>query len=100
MEGARSPQGPASWDDLLRGGAEIKNGKNVQMGLGMSQEIDSNMVGRAMMWSHGGSIQDENEQVVINSPETVAAVEFMQRLFKATMTNEVFPGTRRRTTRA
>jgi ABC-type glycerol-3-phosphate transport system substrate-binding protein len=82
--------GPTSWDDLLRGGAEIKKSKNVQMGLGMSQEIDSNMIGRALMWAYGGSIQDENEQVVINSPETVASVEFMQKLFKDTMTNEVF----------
>jgi multiple sugar transport system substrate-binding protein len=89
-EGAGLPNGPASWDDLLRGGAEIKKTKSIQMGLGMSQEIDSNMVGRALLWSYGGSIQDENEQVVINSPETVAAVEFMQRLFKDTMTNEVF----------
>lgn len=89
-EGVGLPNGPASWDDLLRGGTEIKKSKSIQMGLGMSQEIDSNMVGRALMWSHGASVQDEKEQVVINSPETVAAVEFMQRLFKATMTNEVF----------
>jgi multiple sugar transport system substrate-binding protein len=82
--------GPTSWDDLLRGGAEIKKSKNIQMGIGMSQEIDSNMAGRALMWSYGASIQNENEEVVINSPETVAAVEFMQRLFKDTMTNEVF----------
>jgi multiple sugar transport system substrate-binding protein len=82
--------GPSSWDDLVRGGAEIKKTKNIQMGLGMSQEIDSNMAGRALMWSYGASIQDKDEQVVINSPETIAAVEFMQRLFKDTMTNEVF----------
>jgi ABC-type glycerol-3-phosphate transport system substrate-binding protein len=89
-EGVGLPNGPTTWDELLRGGAEIKKSKNVQMGLGMSQEIDSNMVGRALLWAHGASIQDENEQVVINSPEAVAAVEFMQRLFKDTMTNEVF----------
>ena len=35
------------------------------------------MAGRALMWSFGASIQDENEQVVLNSPETVAAVEYM-----------------------
>ena len=44
----------------------------------------------ALMWSYGASIQDANERVVLNSPETVAAVEFMARLFKDTMTNEVF----------
>jgi multiple sugar transport system substrate-binding protein len=60
------------------------------MGLGMSQEIDSNMVLRALMWSYGASIQDANSKVVLNSPETIAAVEFMARLFRDTMTNEVF----------
>jgi maltose-binding protein MalE len=84
------PEGPRSWDDLLKGGAEIKKTKNVQLGLGLSQEIDSNMAGRALMWSFGASEQDENERVVINSDETVAAVEFMTRLFKESMTDEVF----------
>jgi len=84
------PNGPSTWDELLTGGTEIKNSKGVQLGLGMSQEIDSNMVLRALMWSYGASIQDENSKVVINSPETVAAVDFMSRLFKQTMTNEVF----------
>src|SRR4029450_8025911 len=84
------PNGPTTWDDLLRGGAEIKKSQGIQMGIGMSQEIDSNMAGRALLWSFGGSIQDESEQVVINSPETVAAVEFMTRLYKETMTPEVF----------
>jgi multiple sugar transport system substrate-binding protein len=89
-EPAGFPNGPTSWDDLLKGGAEIKKSKNIQMGLGMSQEIDSNMVGRALLWSYGASIQDASERVVLNSDATVAAVEFMSRLFKDTMTNEVF----------
>jgi ABC-type glycerol-3-phosphate transport system substrate-binding protein len=84
------PNGPTTWDELLTGGAEIKKSQGVQMGIGMSQEIDSNMAGRALLWSFGGSIQDESEKVVINSPETVAAVEFMTRLYKETMTPEVF----------
>ena len=83
-------EGPASWDDLLRGGAEIKRSQNVQLGIGMSQEIDSNMACRALMWSYGASIQDENEQVVINSPRTVEAVDFMSRLYREAMTPEVF----------
>ncbi|MGQ0467576.1 MAG: ABC transporter substrate-binding protein [Sporichthyaceae bacterium] len=87
---AGMPAGPTSWDDLLTAGAKIKSEQKIQMGLGMSQEVDSNMVARALMWSYGASIQDANSQVVINSPETVAAVEYMTTLFKATMTNEVF----------
>ena len=94
------PNGPTTWDELLTGGAEIKKSQGVQMGIGMSQEIDSNMAGRALLWSFGGSIQDENEKVVINSPETVAAVEFMTRLYKESMTPRCSPGMPHPTTRA
>jgi maltose-binding protein MalE len=89
-ESAGMTDGPSTWDDLLTGGAEIKKSKGVQVGLGMSQEIDSNMAGHALMWSFGGSVQDENEKVVLDSPQTVAAVEYMQKLFNDAMTPEVF----------
>jgi multiple sugar transport system substrate-binding protein len=82
--------GPVTWDDLLKGASEIKLSKGIQLGLGMSQEIDSNMILRALMWSYGASEQNEQEQVVINSPETVAAVEFMSTLYRQAMTPEVF----------
>ncbi len=84
------PNGPATWDDLLAGGTEIKESQGVQVGIGLSQEIDSNMAGSALMWSYGASVQDENENVTINSPETIAAVEFMTQLFQGAMTDEVF----------
>ncbi|HEY8450862.1 MAG: extracellular solute-binding protein [Micromonosporaceae bacterium] len=84
------PDGPRTWDELLEGGAEIMRTQGVQMGLGMSQEIDSNMVLRALMWSFGASVQDENERVVLNSPETIEALEYMKRLYENTMTEEVF----------
>ena len=89
-EQAGLPDGPTTWDELLEGGAEIRDSTDVQLGIGMSQEIDSNMAARALMWSFGASIQDENENVVINSDQTIAAVEFMQQLFERTMTPEVF----------
>lgn len=82
--------GPKTWDDLLTGATQIKKDKGIQVGLGMSQEIDSNMVGHALMWSFGGSVQDEHEKVVLDSPETVAAVEFMKKMFDQAMTPEVF----------
>jgi multiple sugar transport system substrate-binding protein len=60
------------------------------MGLGLSPEIDSNMAMRAIIWSYGGSIQDENENVVINSPEVIEAVQYVVDLYQQTMTEEVF----------
>jgi multiple sugar transport system substrate-binding protein len=84
------PDGPSTWEELLEGGREIKETLGIQLGIGMSNEIDSNMAARAMIWSFGGSIQDENENVVFNSPETVAAVEYMVQLYQGAMTDEVF----------
>jgi len=89
-EKAGFANGPSTWDELREGGAKIKSDQGIQLGIGMSQEIDSEMVGRALMWSYGGAIQDASEKVTINSPETVAAVQFMKELYEGAMTDEVF----------
>jgi len=84
------PNGPSTYDELLDGGTRIFQEQGVQMGLGMSQEIDSQMAAQALIWAYGGAIQDENENIIINSPETIQAVEFMKELFNNAMTPEVF----------
>jgi multiple sugar transport system substrate-binding protein len=84
------PDGPSTWEELLEGGAAIKEQLGIQMGIGMSQEIDSNMAGRGLIWSFGGAEQTEDGEVAINSPETVAAVAYMKELFERAMTPEVF----------
>ncbi|MDX1601019.1 MAG: extracellular solute-binding protein, partial [Anaerolineales bacterium] len=75
-------EGPTTWQELLEGGSQIQEEHGVPVGLGMSPELDSRMAGRAIIWSHGGSIQDENENVVIDSPETVEAVTYMKDLYE------------------
>jgi maltose-binding protein MalE len=87
------PNGPSTWDELLRGGTEIKRSQKIPVGIGMSQEVDSNMVSRAMIWSFGGSVQDAQQNVVINSPEVIDAVDYMSKLFKQAMTDEIFSWT-------
>jgi maltose-binding protein MalE len=89
-EKAGFPDGPATWEELREGGSKIKSDQGIQLGIGMSQEIDSDMVGRSLIWSFGGAEQDASENVAINSPETVAAVSFMKELFEGAMTEEVF----------
>jgi multiple sugar transport system substrate-binding protein len=84
------PDGPETWDDLLQGGAIIRDQMGVPMGLGLSPEIDSNMAMRAIIWSFGGSIQDADECVTINSPEVIEAVNYVVDLYNNTMTEEVF----------
>lgn len=87
------PDGPSTYAELLDGGTFIKNELGVAMGIGLSPELDSRLAGRAIIWSYGGSIQDENECVVINSPEVIEAVEYMTSLYQNTMTEEVFAWT-------
>ncbi|MGD2078877.1 MAG: extracellular solute-binding protein [Chloroflexota bacterium] len=87
------PDGPETWADLLEGGSTIFEQAGVPMGLGLSPEIDSNMAMRAIIWSFGGSIQDENECVTINSPEVLDAINYVVDLYNNTMTEEVFSWT-------
>jgi multiple sugar transport system substrate-binding protein len=87
------PNGPVTYDDLLNAGTAIKQQTGVRVGIGMSQEQDSNMAARALLWSYGASVQDANENVVLDSDATREAVNFMVKLFKQSMTNEIFSWT-------
>jgi multiple sugar transport system substrate-binding protein len=85
------PKGPDSWEDLRVGGRRIKERFGNAVGLGLSQETDSNMALRAVLWSFGGAEQDaEGRNVTLLSKETVAALEFVRALHRETETAEVF----------
>lgn len=84
--------GPATWEDLVKAAPELKKKyPNVQIpiGIGLSQDIDSNMAVRDILWCFGGSIQDKEGNLVLNSPETVAALEYTKRLYSVGMTQAV-----------
>ena len=92
-EKAGKPDGPETWEDLITYGGKIKNDQGIQLGIGLSQELDSNMAARGLIWSFDSSIQDEKENVVLNNPKTVDAVTYMARLYKEAMVPEVFAWT-------
>lgn len=81
-ESVGMPNGPSTWEELREGGGQIRDETGVPLGIGMSPELDSRMAGRAIIWSFGGSIQDEDENVVIDSPEVVEAVTYMVGLYE------------------
>lgn len=86
------PDGPDTWMDLLVAGREIRRRfpeLQIPIGIGMAQELDSNMAMRAILWSFDASIQDANERVVLNSENTREAVEFGVRLFRECMSPAV-----------
>jgi len=84
------PNGPDTWDDVRKGAKAIKEKLGNPCGIGLSQELDTNMAMRAILWSFGGAEQDPDGRVVINSPQTIEALKFMRALHKEAQTNEVF----------
>lgn len=84
------PNGPDTWEDLRAGGRKIKERFGNPVGVGLSQEIDSNMALRGLLWSFGGSEQDEAGNVVLRSPQTIEALKYARALYKEAMTPEVF----------
>src|SRR3989441_12547801 len=58
------PDGPATWEDLVTAGAQIKAKHPeipIPIGIWMSQELDTNKATRAMLWWHDGSIHGAKE---------------------------------------
>jgi multiple sugar transport system substrate-binding protein len=85
-----------TWDDLRRGAAKLKqNGHPV--GLGMSNEIDSNMLLTSLLYCYGGFIQNEDNRIVFNQGSNrkgaIEALKTMREIFKTGMTDEVFAWT-------
>jgi multiple sugar transport system substrate-binding protein len=81
---------PDTWEDVRVGGAKIKKKHNVPVGIGLASEIDSNMAVRAIMYSFGSSVQDEEGNVVLNSKETLEAIKFVKAMYNECMTPEVY----------
>jgi multiple sugar transport system substrate-binding protein len=83
--------GPKTWDDIRKAGRELKR-MGHPVGLGLSQEIDTGMFLRALMYSWGTSEQDEGSNVVLDVPpyrqRTLDALRFVKALYEETM----FPG--------
>ncbi|HLT28381.1 MAG TPA: extracellular solute-binding protein [Zeimonas sp.] len=81
--------GPRSWEDVLKIGKKIKDTKNIPVGVGLSSELDTAMAMRTVLYAWGGSEQDEEGRIVLDSKATVDAVKFVADLYKQTMTPEV-----------
>lgn len=83
---------PTTWDNVLRAAPALRE-KGNPIGIGMSNEIDSNMALMSLMMCFGGFLQNEEQRVTLNSEGTRDALTFMRNLFRAGMSNEVFAWT-------
>ncbi len=84
------PDGPDTWEELRVGGRRIRQTSGHPVGIGFSQEMDSNMALRALLWSFGGAEQDEQGRPALATKETIEALRFARALYREAETAEVF----------
>lgn len=80
---------PDTWEHIREGGRKIKQKTGIPLGIGLSAELDTAMAMRALLYSFGGSVQDEHAKVVLNSKHTLNAVKFAKAMYEEAMTPEV-----------
>jgi multiple sugar transport system substrate-binding protein len=84
--------GPTSWDTVLKAAPKLRAAGH-PIGIGMSNEIDSNMALMAMMMCFGSFIQNENQRVDMKRKPTVDVLKFGRELYRQGMSNEIFAWT-------
>jgi multiple sugar transport system substrate-binding protein len=84
---------PDTWDNIRLGGAKLK-AKGNPVGISLAHSNDPETTWRGLLWSYGGSIQDETgKKVMLNSKETIEAVKAAAALYKEAMTTDVLSWT-------
>ena len=83
---------PNTWENVRKAAPKLKAAGH-PVGLGMSNEIDSNMLLFSFLYCYGGFVQNEEGRVTINSKGTVEALKVMADIFKNGMSDEVFAWT-------
>ena len=81
---------PDSWEDVRTGGRRIKDKHGIPVGIGIANELDTNMALRSIMLAFGASVQNEAGRPVLKSPQTMEALRFVKALYREAMTDEVF----------
>lgn len=85
------PGGPVTLDDLLVQGEAIYEMTQRYVGLGMSDEDNTERALRALLWAYGGRVQDENQNIALDSPQTREALLYARELYARTVApNDIF----------
>lgn len=76
---------PETWEDLLAAGTALKTaGRPLGFSVGRA-DGDGNNFCYSVLWSFGGAVNDADGNIVLDSPETRAALEFVQQLYNDAM---------------
>jgi multiple sugar transport system substrate-binding protein len=82
-------ESPATWDHVLSAAPQLK-ALGHPIGIGQSNELDSNVALIAFMMCFGSFIQDDSNVLTIDSESTVEAVQFMADLYTRGEEDRIF----------
>lgn len=74
---------PTTWEELYQAGKALQDAQLAPVAFPLGHAVgDGNDFCYSVLWSHGASdVAADGKTVTINSPETRAALDYMQRLF-------------------
>lgn len=76
---------PETWEELLKAGTALKK-KGQPLGFSVGRaDGDGNNFCYTLLWSFGGAVTDADNKIVLDSPETRAALEFVKQLYNDAM---------------
>ncbi|MDQ3382000.1 MAG: extracellular solute-binding protein [Actinomycetota bacterium] len=85
-----------TWEDVRKGAPKLKAAGH-PVGLGMSNELDSNMFLMSLLYCYGGFLQSEDNKIVFNQGSNrkgaIEALELMRDIYRNGMSDEVFAWT-------
>jgi len=82
-------EAPYTWDHVRKAAPKLK-GIGHPIGIGQSQELDSNMALLAFMMCFGSFVQNEHNAPILNTKKTVNAVKFMADIYNRGETADIF----------
>jgi multiple sugar transport system substrate-binding protein len=83
---------PNTWENVRKAAPILKKAGH-PVGLGMSNELDSNMFLMSLLYCYGSSLQNASGNPAINNRGTIAALNLMKDIYRNGMSDEVFAWT-------
>lgn len=81
---------PDSWDAIREGGRRIKQKHGFPVGIGMANELDSNMAMRSILTAFGAAEQTPDGLPNLKSKGALEALKYAKALFDDCMSDEIF----------
>ena len=82
-------EAPYTWDHVRSAAPKLK-AIGHPIGIGQSQELDSNMALLAFLMCFGSFVQNDLNRPAMNKKNTIAAVKFMAEIYKTGEDNSIF----------